>query len=388
MSGLSTLVNATAGAINGYRDQQYQQNAQDYAQQVRANEELKMQAAQDTYQPQAQAQIAQAGLSQVQAQGQASLVPAQTQVAATQIGTQQSAADAAFARQPTLNQTADNQATVQAGTTGTQAQLLPQTQTNMRLQQLSQDHQASFGAVSGLYTTMMQGPQAVQQYMQKMADSGAYPSIAGKRIGTVGLTPDGQNFVTQDDQGNTLFQMPTQQIRQAYQMSLPTQWHNVGNTLVGTQGPNVTSQTSTPEFKVLQPGDTGVISQGNNITNSKQAAVPTEQANRYTAPEVQTMKFLQAGNPKLSTTDAFNIINQAKTLSKEAFVQQGLPNMLTMGGAKDANDATQKLISAWDYMHPAPGLSQAAGSNSNPSSTINSLIGASTAGTTPNPFSQ
>lgn len=377
MAGLSNLMTIGANAVNGYNTQQYI-NAE------RADQEAQMQARQQTYQPAANAQIAASGLSQAQSDGQAALVPQQTQVASTNLGTQQIAATGAQQTQPLLNQTANNQATVQAGMTGTQASLLSQTQSNMSLAQLSQNQQSAMRSTAGLYPAMMQGTDAVRNYVQQEADSGAYPELAGKKIGQVGLTPDGQNFVAQDDQGNVLVNTPVSHIQQAYQMTTPTDWKTVGNTLMGTRGGQVVSQTSAPEFKALQPGETGVITNGNNVTSSMQAAVPASQANRYTAPEVQTMQYLQKGNPKLSTTDAYAITNQAKTLSKEAFIQQGLPNMLTLGGARDANDATQKLMSAWDYMHPAPGLSQAPGSNSNPSSTINSLIGAQ--GTTPNPF--
>jgi hypothetical protein len=371
MSGLSTFINAGAGAINGYRDQQYQQNAQDYAQQVRANDELKMQAAQQTYQPQAQAQVAQAGLSTAQANGNASLVPQQTQLASSQL-------DGKIAAQPYINETGTNTAQIQAGTTGTQAKLLPQTQTNMKLAQLSADHQASFGAVSGLYTAMMQGAPTAQAYMQKMADSGAYPSISGKKIGTVGLTPDGQNFAAQDDQGNTLFTLPTQAIQQAYQMSKPTDWKVAGNTLFGVQGGRVTSQTSAPEFKPLRPGETGVTVQGGQIVNSTTAPVPKEFSDQHQSAFVKNVRFLADNVTKGDYNSAVKIAQQANSMSKAQFLAMTLPNMMTLGNMK-AGDAVSNLSQAYDMIRGqdggTPGLSNMPNSNTNPTSTIDSLIG-------------
>ncbi|MEJ0004379.1 MAG: hypothetical protein WDN30_14125 [Pararobbsia sp.] len=326
MSGISTLINSTAGAINGYRDQTYQQNAQDYLQQVRANDQLKMLAAQTTYQPQAQAQIAQAGLSQLQAnsaaglipqesadaqlkmlaaqttyqpQAQAqiaqaglsqlqansaaSLIPQQTGVASTQLQTAQTAADGALQRQPAINQAAANQATVQAGVTGTQAQMLPQQQTDMQLQRAQADQQQHVSALTGLYTSMMEGPSAAKAYVQKVADSGAYPGLQGKQIGTVGLTSDGQNFAATDTQGNEVFQIPTSSIQSAFKMSRPTEWHEVkpGSTLIGTQG--------------------------GNISTSTQAPVPDAFSNQHAGVTVNTANWLMKNVPNLKAQDAFNM---------------------------------------------------------------------------------
>jgi hypothetical protein len=357
MSGLSTLINAGAGAIDGYRDQQYTQNAQDALQEQRANQALKDAAAQQTYQPQAQAAVAQAGLSQAQNTAQTGLVPQQAALASTNLDTQQSAASTALQNQPLANQTATNQATTQAALTGAQATNAPQQAGDMQLQQAQADQQAHVTALTGLYSSMREGPQAAQQYVQKVADSGTYPNMQGKQIGQVGLTADGQNFVAQDSDGNQVFTLPVSALQQAYKMSIPTKFESVpmGGTLVGTQGGQVTSQTTAP--------------------------VPDAMANKYVAPEVQMTKYLQSGNSKMTNAQAFAMVNQAKTLSREAFVQQGLPNMLTIGGAKDANDATQKLLTAWDQMHPTPGLSQMPGSNTSGNPNIDSLIG-----TTPNPF--
>src|ERR1700722_745110 len=108
MSGLSTIVNAEANAINGFNNQQYT-NA------VRNDQEAQMAARQGTYQPAADAQVAASGLSQAQSTAQTSLVPQQTQLASTNLGTQQIAASGAQANQPLLNQASNDQAQVQAG---------------------------------------------------------------------------------------------------------------------------------------------------------------------------------------------------------------------------------------------------------------------------------
>lgn len=393
MSGLSTIINSTAGAINGYRDQAYQQNQQDYLQAMRANDELKMQAAQQTYQPQAQAQVAAAGLSQAQAQGATSLVPAQTNLAATNIGTAQIAADGAQARQPDVNSTAANQAKVQAGVTGAQADMLPQTTTDMRLAQASEDQKAHLGAIGGLYTAMMQGPDATRAYVQQVADAGGYPGIAGKQIGQVGLTPDGQNFVAQDAQGNQLFALPVSTLQQVHQMQVPTEWHPVGGTLFGTQGGRITTQASAPEFKALRPGETGVVQQGNTITTATQAPVPPEFTAQHSGVTVNTANWLMKNVPNLKAQDAFNMAKQANTMSREQFVSTILGNPMLNTDMRNPGAQAQKYGQIYDTLRAqsgAPGLSNVPASNTSGNPIIDSLIGGPTttdpANAVDNPF--
>lgn len=376
MSGLSFLTNL-AGEVNGYKQAQNEQNAQDYAQAARANSELQMLAQQQTYQPQAQAQAAGFNLSAARSNAGLSLLPGATQVAQTQQQTQQSAADAALARQPTLNQTADNQATVQQGVTGTQAQLLPQTQANMRLDQLSQDQQRAMTSTAGLYGAMINGPDAVRNYVQKEADSGAYPELAGKQVGQVGLTPDGQTFVALDTQGNTLINAPVSHIQQAYQMTMPTEWHNVDGTLMGTQGGHVTQQVSAPKFQALKPGETGAITQGTNIVNSTQAPVPDAYAAAHQGVVVNTANWLMKNVPNLRPQDAFNMAKQANSMSREQFVANIMSNPTLNPSTGNPAQAAQRFSAIYDQLRAqgGAGLSSVPGSNTSPSDTINSLIG-------------
>ncbi len=364
MSGLSTIINSTAGAINGYRDQGYQQNAQDYAQAVRANDELKMQAAQSTYQPQAQAQIAQAGLSTAQANGQASLVPGVTQIAATNQQTAQSAADAALARQPSLNQTADNQAANALGFSSAQHEMLPTTLADFKAKGYLDDQTLHVAALNGLYNSMMSGPDSAKQYVQNMAAAGVYPNLSGKQIGQVGLSPDGQNFVAQDTDGNALFQLPVSSIQQAHSMSIPTEWHEVkpGATLAGTQG--------------------------GRVTTTAQAPVPEQFSTQHDSALVKNAKWISANVTGGDNKKALALAQQANSMSKAQFISASLPNMMALGNMQ-ANDAVNKLSQTYDMIRSqgdgTPGLSNAPASNTSGSQIIDSLIG-NPANTAANPF--
>lgn len=354
MSGLSFLTNL-AGEINGYKQAQNEQNAQDYAQAARANSELQMLAQQQTYQPQAQAQVAQAGLSQAQSSAQASLVPQQAQLASTTLGTQQSAATAAAARQPVLNQTADNQAAVQQGVTGTQAQLLPQAQANMKLDQLGADQQAALRSTAGLYGAMMQGADSVRNYVQKEADSGAYPTLSGKQVGQVGLTPDGQTFVALDTQGNTLVNTPVSHIQQAFQMVNPAQ--------------TVTAK----------PGESIFSVRNGSATQIGYAPVPEQFSMQHDSALVKNAKWISANVTGGDNAKALKLAQQANSMSKAQFIAQALPNMMSVGGVTDPNKATSVLSNAYDMIRQSDnaGLSSVPNSNTSGNSIINSLIGGS-----------
>jgi hypothetical protein len=393
MSGLSTIINSTAGAINGFRDQQYQQNQQDYLQAVRANDELKMQAAQQTYQPQAQAQVAAAGLSQAQANSATSLVPAQTNLASTNLGTAQSAASAAQARQPVLNDTADNQAAVQQGFSSAQHDMLPMTLADFKAKGVLEDQTQHVAAFNGLYNSMMAGADSAKQYVQKMADAGFY--LPGKQIGQVGLSQDGQNFVIQDPQGNMLTQFPVSAIQQAHALSVPTEWHAVGDTLMGTQGGRVTATQSAPQFKSLRPGETGVIQNGNSITNATQAPVPPELVNQHSGVTVNTAQWLMKNIPGIKPQDAFNMAKQANTMSREQFVSTILGNPMLNTDMRNPGAQAQKYGQIYDALRAqqsVPGLSNAPASNTSGNSIIDSLIGGGAANnpttTIDNPYYQ
>lgn len=353
---LAQGINAASGAINGYRSAQWAQNQEDYSEAARANAEAQMLAQQQTYQPAANAQIAQAGLSQAQAQGQASLVPQQTQVASTMLGTQQSAADAALTRQPVLNQTANNQAQAGATQAATAAAIAPTQGATAQLGALSQEQQAHLGALNGLYTAMMQGPDVTKSYIQQVADSGAFPSIAGKQIGQVGITKDGQNFVALDTQGNSIFAIPTQALKQVRQMSIPTEWHP------------------------LKPGESLASTQGGAVTGLTTAPVPAAYSNERDPAVVKTANWLAQNVTGGDTNKAYNMARQATTMSREQFVATTLPNMMTVGGMTDPTKAAATLNSVYDNMRAmssggAPGLSNAPGSNTSGGSTIDYLIG-------------
>lgn len=376
MSGLSTIINSTAGAINGFRDQQYQQQQQDYLQAMRANDELKMQAAQQTYQPQAQAQVAQAGLSAATANGQASLIPAQTNLASTNLGTAQSAATAALNRQPTVNDTADNQAAVQNGFSSAQHEMLPMTLADMKAKGVLDDQTQHVAAFNGLYNSMMAGADSAKQYVQKMADAGFY--LPGKQIGQVGLSQDGQNFMIQDPQGNMLTQFPVSAIQQAHAMSVPTEWHAVGDTLMGTQGGRVTATQSAPQFKTMRPGETGVVQQGNTITNQTQAPVPPEFTAQHSGVTVNTANWLMKNVPGMKAQDAFNMAKQANTMSREQFVSTILGNPMLNTDMRNPGAQAQKYGQIYDTLRAqsgAPGLSNASASNTSGNPIIDSLIG-------------
>lgn len=375
-----------AAAYAGYKQGEQNLQAQDYLQQLRANDEMKMRAQQQTYDPAAQAQVAQSNLSAGTSNAGLSLLPARTQLAQTQLGTQQIAADGAQQTQPLLNQTANNQATVQAGLTDTQVQTLPQVQGDMKLQQAVTDQQGHLTALNGLYGAMGEGADAARVYVQKVADSGQYPGLQGKQIGKVGLSADGQNFVALDPQGNVLTQLPVSAIQRAHQMSVPTEWKTAGNTLFGVQGGQVTSQTSAPEFKALAPGQTGVVTQGNKITNSTQAPVPPELANQHDSALVKNAKWIAANVTGGDNKKALALAQQANSMSKAQFISTALPNMMTMGKMTPA-EAVNNLSQAYDMIRAqgAPGLSDAPASNTNYSDTINSLIGGPS---TTNPASQ
>lgn len=353
MSGLSTVINAGAGAINGYQQQQYTQNAQDALQEQRTNQALKDAAAQQTYQPQAQAAIAGAGLSQAQSTAQASLVPAQTGVAATNLDTQQQAATSANARQPVVNQIADNQATTQSDLTGAQAANAPQQAGDMKLQQAQADQQSHVTALTGLYSSMREGPQAAAQYVQKVADSGQYPGLQGKQIGQVGLTPDGQNFVAQDTEGNQVFTLPVSALQQAYKMSIPTEFHDVkpGSSLIGTQGGNITSTT--------------------------QAAVPDGWKNMHAPAVVQTADWITKNMPGVNPAKAIEMAKAASTMSRANWVATMAGKYAMPGQEKNAGALAQQMGQLYDNIQKgsSPGLSNVGGSNSGSPSIIDSLIG-------------
>ncbi|RQS39786.1 hypothetical protein [Burkholderia sp. Bp8990] len=351
MSGLSNVINAAAGAINGYRDQQYRQNEQDYLQAARADQELKMQAAQSTYEPQAQAAIAQAGLSAAQANGSASLVPQQTQLASTDLSNRQ-------------------------GFSSAQHEMLPTTLADLKAKGFLDDQTMHVSALNGLYNSMLSGPDAVKQYVSNIAGTGLYPNLAGKQIGQVGLSQDGQTFVAQDTDGNQIFSLPVAAIQQAHQMAVPTEWHAVGDSLIGTQGGRVTAQQSTTKFNALRPGETGVVTQGGQIMSSTQAPVPQEFSGMHDSALVKNAKWIAANVTNGDTTKALSLAQQANSMSKAQFIAMALPNMMTIGNMQP-NDAVNKLSQAYDAIRgqdATPGLSNAPGSNSSGNTIIDSLI--------------
>lgn len=375
----------------GYKQGEQNLQGQDYLQQQRADQEAQMAARQQTYQPAADAQNAQYGLSQATAQGQTSLVPQQTQLASTNLDTQQSAATAGLNRQPTVNQTADNQATAQKGFSSAQVDMLPTTLADYKAKGYIDDQTMHVASLNGLYNSMLAGPASAKQYVQNMANAGVYPNFTGHQIGQVGLTPDGQNFVIQDTGGNVLSQVPVSSIQQAHSMAIPTEWHAVGDTLMGTQGGRITQQQSAPQFKALRPGETGVVTQGNNITNSTQAPVPDAFANQHDSALVKNAKWISANVTGGDNTKALALAQQANSMSKAQFISTALPNMMTMGNMKPA-DAVNNLSQAYDMIRAqgTPGLSNAPASNTSGSSTIDSLIGGPSttnpASTIDNPF--
>lgn len=380
-----------AGATyQGYLQGQAQQDQVAYQQALHADQEAQMAAAQQTYQPLANARVAQAGLSQAQAQGQTSLVPGATQIGLTQQATQQSADSAALARQPTLNQTADDAAAVQAGAASTQRSLLPQTMGDTKIQQATQDQNVHVQALNGLYGAMIEGAPAAKAYVQKIADSGQYPGLVGKQVGQVGLTADGQNFVAQDAQGNEIFTLPVSSIQQAHSMAVPTEWKTVGDTLVGTQGGRVTQQYSAPKFTALKPGETGVVSQGTNVVNATQAPVPDAYAAAHQGVTVNTANWLMKNVPGIKAQDAFNMAKQANSMSREQFVATIMGNPMLNTSAGNPAQAAQRFGAIYDQlrtMNSAPGLSNAPGSNTSGNSIIDTLIGGANPSTTAaNPF--
>jgi len=162
--------------------------------------------------------------------------------------------------------------------------------------------------------------------------------------------------------------LPTQSIRAARAATIPTQWQDVkpGSTLIGTQGGQITSQTTAPVPDAFSAQHAGVV--------------------------VNTANWLMKNMPQLKPQDAFNMAKQANTMSREQFVSTIMGNPMLNTDMTNPAASAQKFGAIYDQLRAqngggTPGLSSMPASNTSGNDIIDSLIGgANPAATASNPY--